>query len=196
MSNGSRSKIIRFVCCLLMVVAETCFLLVDISCAETKISKVKSPPATQCYAEYFKDYEKLAKQEVTAYRVGESNRADLVEFVFLVNSYKRDAKVFCSYSSSDYLALLWLATLMLKTDRDAHGPFQPDTFVSRAERRLDYLWNDGFRFGWNGFPKNPKQSSCLLTGVLQNLDKCKKLNPVFFAKIRAMSIPAGWELPE
>jgi hypothetical protein len=38
-------------------------------------------------------------------------------------------------------------------------PFPPDTFVALAEFTINHIWNDNFKSGWHGFPKNRKHIS-------------------------------------
>jgi hypothetical protein len=172
-----------------------CYLLQNESWAGAKNIEKMSRYSVQCSAEYLKEYEQQAKQEVLTYSLGERYRANLIEFISLLHQYKRDSRQFCHYSSSDYLALLWKATNTLKLIRDKRGPFPPDTFGALAESRLNRLWNDGFKLGWNGFPKNSKQLQCLQKkSVLQVLEKCERLNVEFFAVVRATKMPEGWGL--
>jgi hypothetical protein len=168
-------------------------LLGKISWAETKDVEKKSRHSIQCSTEYFKEYEHLAKKEVVTYRLGKRYRANLIEFISLLHQNKKDAEQFCDYTSNDYLALLWSSTNTLKLIRDKQGPFLPDTFGALAESRLNRLWSDGFKLGWNEFPKDPKQLQCLQRkSVLQTLKECEKLNPSFFIAIRAKKMPKGW----
>jgi hypothetical protein len=179
----------------MLVIFEACFQLESYAWAATNKLETKKLFAIQCRAEYFKAYESLAKLELTTFPLDGIYRGRLVEFVSLLNRYKRNSGEYCSYSSNDYLALLWNATYTLKKIRDERGPFPPDTSGPLAESRLNRLWISGFEFGLNGFPKNPKQLSCLRqrSGVLEKLDECERLNADFFKNIRRLKLPAGWE---
>jgi hypothetical protein len=164
--------------------------------ADTDNAK-ESTHAVRCHVEYFDATETLAKLEVKNYQSSRPYYAHLVSFVDLLHQYKKDAPELCGYSSNDYLALLWFATLTLKDIRKVRGQFKPDTTVSAADSSLNRLWFNGFEFGKNGFPKNPKQLSCLRrrSGVLETLDECEKLNPDFFKAIRLKMLPKGWYKP-
>jgi hypothetical protein len=182
-----------------LIVPILLFCLLTQSMAFSEATNVAKKPThiARCPAEYFDETETLAKLEVKNYQPGRPYYAHLVSFVDLVHQYKKDAPEICGYSSNDYLALLWFATLTLKDIRKVRGQFKPDTTVSAADSALNRLWFNGFEFGKNGFPRNPKQLSCLRrkSGVLETLDECEKLNPDFFKAIRLKILPKGWDKP-
>jgi hypothetical protein len=150
---------------------------------------------TGCNEEYFAEFERRAKLEVSTFHLGNKFRADLVEFVSLLDERKQEKLVFCGYSSDDYLTLLFHASATMAYIREKTGPFPPDTFIAFADKTLNRLWNDGFRSGRHSFPKNRNQISCLRNDVLKRLNRCEKLNATFFTRIRKLKLPKGWELP-
>jgi hypothetical protein len=119
----------------------------------------KKHEIARCKEKEFVEFELRAKLEVLTYRLGNSFRADLVEFVNMLDKGKRQQLVFCGYSSDDYLALLYHATATMSYLREKNGPFPPDTFVALAEFTINHIWNDNFKSGWHGFPKNRKHIS-------------------------------------
>jgi ribosomal protein L34E len=185
----------RLVISLVLAIFGIFFLLENYAWATGNKVETKKLFAIQCRAEYFKAYESLAKLELATFPLDGIYRGRLVEFVSLLNRYKKNSREYCGYSSNHYLALLWKATYTLKKIRHERGPFPPDTSGPLSESRLNGMWTNGFKFGWNGFPKNPKQLSCLRrrSGVLETLDECEKLNPDFFRTIRLKKLPKGWE---